>query len=134
MVKLLRFRDLKDRGVVDSWAQLRRLIDHCEFPTGRMLSPISAPGTNKKSMTGTRRGRSRGRSRAARRNATARARLIAAPPRPPPKRENAPASNRGVAFSTERALGATGSQETNHKPSSAPPSSSFREAKLRQAQ
>ena len=39
MVKLLRFRDLKDRGVVDSWAQLRRLIDHCEFPTGRMLSP-----------------------------------------------------------------------------------------------
>jgi hypothetical protein len=39
MVKLLRFRDLKARGVVDSWAQLRRLIDHCEFPTGKLLSP-----------------------------------------------------------------------------------------------
>jgi hypothetical protein len=39
MIKLLRFADLRERGVVDSWAQLRRLIDHCGFPQGRMLSP-----------------------------------------------------------------------------------------------
>jgi hypothetical protein len=39
MIKLLRFADLRERGVVDSWAQLRRLVDHCGFPRGRMLSP-----------------------------------------------------------------------------------------------
>ena len=39
MIKLVRFHDLRERGVVDSWAQLRRLIDHHGFPQGRMLSP-----------------------------------------------------------------------------------------------
>ena len=39
MIKLLRFADLRERGVVDSWAQLRRLMDHYGFPQGRMLSP-----------------------------------------------------------------------------------------------
>ncbi len=39
MIKLARFRDLKERGIVDSWAQLDNLIKKCGFPPGRMLSP-----------------------------------------------------------------------------------------------
>jgi len=39
MTMLLRFRDLKDRGVVKSWPQLRRLMDLHGFPRGRLLSP-----------------------------------------------------------------------------------------------
>jgi hypothetical protein len=35
----LRFADLKARGTVKSWAQLRRLIELYGFPAGRMLSP-----------------------------------------------------------------------------------------------
>jgi hypothetical protein len=37
-VKLLRFADLKDRGIVRNWAQLRRLQDVEGFPPGFMLS------------------------------------------------------------------------------------------------
>jgi hypothetical protein len=39
MIQLLRFRDLKARGVVNSWPQLKRLQRLCGFPLGRMLSP-----------------------------------------------------------------------------------------------
>jgi hypothetical protein len=39
MTKKLRYRDLKERGIVDSWAQLANLIRKCGFPAGRMLSP-----------------------------------------------------------------------------------------------
>jgi predicted DNA-binding transcriptional regulator AlpA len=39
MTKLLRFRHLKERGVVDSWPQLKRLQQFYGFPQGRMLSP-----------------------------------------------------------------------------------------------
>jgi hypothetical protein len=37
--KLLRFHHLKERNVVKSWAQLKRLQDLYGFPQGRMLSP-----------------------------------------------------------------------------------------------
>jgi hypothetical protein len=39
MLSLLRFRDLKDRGIVNSWPQLKRLIELHAFPKGRLLSP-----------------------------------------------------------------------------------------------
>jgi len=35
----LRFRDLKARNIVQSWAQLRRKIKHQGFPPGRMTGP-----------------------------------------------------------------------------------------------
>jgi predicted DNA-binding transcriptional regulator AlpA len=35
--KLLRFKDLKDQGVVTSWPQLRRMQEHYGFPAGRLL-------------------------------------------------------------------------------------------------
>jgi len=37
--RFLRFRDLKERGIIDSWAQLDNLIKKYGFPPGRMLSP-----------------------------------------------------------------------------------------------
>ena len=39
MTVLLRFADLKGNGVVNSWPQLRRLIELHDFPRGRLLSP-----------------------------------------------------------------------------------------------
>jgi hypothetical protein len=38
MTVLLRFRDLKERGIVHSWPQLKRLQAVHGFPLGRMLS------------------------------------------------------------------------------------------------
>lgn len=35
----LRFRDLKARNIVKSWAQLRRKIKYQGFPAGRMTGP-----------------------------------------------------------------------------------------------
>jgi hypothetical protein len=35
----LRFNDLKELGIVGSWAQLRRLIDLHGFPAGRLMGP-----------------------------------------------------------------------------------------------
>jgi hypothetical protein len=35
----MRFADLKDRGIVNSWPQLKRLQQLHGFPLGRMLSP-----------------------------------------------------------------------------------------------
>jgi hypothetical protein len=39
MTVLLRFRELKERGVVNSWMQLKHLQRLHGFPLGRMLSP-----------------------------------------------------------------------------------------------
>jgi hypothetical protein len=36
---LIRFVDLKERGVCRSWAQLKRLQADHNFPLGRLLSP-----------------------------------------------------------------------------------------------
>ena len=41
MSKWLRFRDLKDRGIVNSWPMLRRRIERDAFPPGRKLGPNS---------------------------------------------------------------------------------------------
>ena len=35
----IRFRDLKERGIVDSWPQLKFMIDNYGFPAGRLASP-----------------------------------------------------------------------------------------------
>jgi predicted DNA-binding transcriptional regulator AlpA len=37
--RFVRFCHLKERGVVNSWAQLNNLIKKHGFPRGRMLSP-----------------------------------------------------------------------------------------------
>ena len=39
MTKLLRFRDLQDRGVIANWPSLKRRIKKDGFPPGRMLGP-----------------------------------------------------------------------------------------------
>lgn len=39
MTILLRFADLQERGIVNSWPQLKRLQQDHDFPPGRMLSP-----------------------------------------------------------------------------------------------
>ena len=39
MIVLLRFADLKQRGIVNSWPQLKRLQTEQGFPLGKMLSP-----------------------------------------------------------------------------------------------
>jgi predicted DNA-binding transcriptional regulator AlpA len=36
--RLLRFAELRARGIVSSWPQLRRLIDNHDFPAGFLLS------------------------------------------------------------------------------------------------
>lgn len=37
--KLLRFRDLKERGFVSSYVKLKYMVDSLGFPPGRLLSP-----------------------------------------------------------------------------------------------
>jgi predicted DNA-binding transcriptional regulator AlpA len=39
MIRLLRFKDLRERGVVNSWPQLKRLQEKHSFPMGRLISP-----------------------------------------------------------------------------------------------
>ena len=39
MTVLLRFADLVERGIVNSWPQLKRLQQLHTFPLGKMLSP-----------------------------------------------------------------------------------------------
>ena len=39
MRTILRFRDLRDRGIIKNWPTLRRAIDNRGFPPGFMLSP-----------------------------------------------------------------------------------------------
>jgi hypothetical protein len=38
-MRFLRFSDLRDRGIINSWPMLRRRIDRDGFPPGRMLGP-----------------------------------------------------------------------------------------------
>ena len=38
-MKWLRFTDLQDRGVINSWPMLRRRVERDGFPAGRMLGP-----------------------------------------------------------------------------------------------
>jgi predicted DNA-binding transcriptional regulator AlpA len=46
MTSLLRFGNLQERRIADSWAQLKRLIDRHGFPTGRMLGPNTRAWTD----------------------------------------------------------------------------------------
>jgi len=39
--RLIRFRDLQERGVVQNWPQLKRLVDSHGFPSGVYLGPNS---------------------------------------------------------------------------------------------
>jgi CP4-57 regulatory protein AlpA len=39
MTKLLRFRDLQERGIVANWATLKARINRDGFPRGRMIGP-----------------------------------------------------------------------------------------------
>ena len=39
--QFVRFRDLKARGIANSWAQLDNLIKKYGFPSGRMLGPAT---------------------------------------------------------------------------------------------
>jgi predicted DNA-binding transcriptional regulator AlpA len=39
MTRLLRFRDLRERGIIPNWPTLRARIDRDGFPTGRMIGP-----------------------------------------------------------------------------------------------
>ena len=43
---LLRFSDLKARGVVHNWVTLQRWIEHEGFPPGRLLGPNTRAGTD----------------------------------------------------------------------------------------
>jgi hypothetical protein len=36
---IVRFHGLKERGIVESWAQLRRLQELHDFPLGRLIGP-----------------------------------------------------------------------------------------------
>jgi hypothetical protein len=38
---LIRFKHLKERGIVENWPQLKRLVENCRFPHGRYLGPNS---------------------------------------------------------------------------------------------
>lgn len=39
MMKLLRFRDLRARGIINNWPSLKARITRDGFPPGRMLGP-----------------------------------------------------------------------------------------------
>jgi predicted DNA-binding transcriptional regulator AlpA len=39
--QLLRFKDLQSLGITASWAGLRNLQDHQNFPSGRLLGPAT---------------------------------------------------------------------------------------------
>jgi predicted DNA-binding transcriptional regulator AlpA len=39
--QLIRFRDLQERGIVENWPQLKRLVDNQNFPSGLYLGPNS---------------------------------------------------------------------------------------------
>ena len=43
---LLRFADLKARGIVNNWVTLLRWIEHEGFPTGRKLGPNTRAWTD----------------------------------------------------------------------------------------
>ena len=45
MIRLLRFRDLQARGIINNWPMLKRRIERDGFPRGRMIGPNSRAWT-----------------------------------------------------------------------------------------
>jgi predicted DNA-binding transcriptional regulator AlpA len=45
MTRLLRFRDLRERGIINNWPMLKRRIKDDGFPLGRMIGPNSRAWT-----------------------------------------------------------------------------------------
>jgi hypothetical protein len=45
MTRLLRFADLKERGIIPNWPTLKARIARDNFPPGRMLGPNSRAWT-----------------------------------------------------------------------------------------
>jgi Prophage CP4-57 regulatory protein (AlpA) len=45
MTKLLRFRDLQARGIINNWPSLKARINRDGFPPGRMIGPNSRAWT-----------------------------------------------------------------------------------------
>jgi hypothetical protein len=39
MIRLLRFKDLRERGIINNWPMLKRRIERDGFPVGRMVGP-----------------------------------------------------------------------------------------------
>jgi len=39
MIRLLRFKDLRARGIVNNWPMLKRRVERDGFPVGRMVGP-----------------------------------------------------------------------------------------------
>jgi predicted DNA-binding transcriptional regulator AlpA len=39
MIRLLRLRDLRERGIINNWPMLKRRIERDNFPVGRMAGP-----------------------------------------------------------------------------------------------
>jgi predicted DNA-binding transcriptional regulator AlpA len=39
MIRLLRFKDLRERGVISNWPMLKRRIERDGFPVGKMVGP-----------------------------------------------------------------------------------------------
>jgi predicted DNA-binding transcriptional regulator AlpA len=39
MIRLLRFKDLQKRGIVNNWPMLKRRIERDGFPVGQMVGP-----------------------------------------------------------------------------------------------
>jgi predicted DNA-binding transcriptional regulator AlpA len=46
VVSLLRFPNLKQKNIVKSWPQLKRLQDRYNFPKGRMIGPNTRAWTD----------------------------------------------------------------------------------------
>jgi len=45
MIRLLRFKDLRERGIIRNWPMLKRRITRDGFPPGRMIGPNSRAWT-----------------------------------------------------------------------------------------
>jgi len=39
MIRLLRFKDLRERGIIANWPMLKRRIERDGFPVGKMIGP-----------------------------------------------------------------------------------------------
>ena len=50
--KLLRYKDLKELGIVANWTTLLRLIANGDFPPGKQISPNAEHGLKPRSPSG----------------------------------------------------------------------------------
>ena len=41
MIRLLRFKDLRERGIINNWPMLKRRIERDGFPVGRLIGANS---------------------------------------------------------------------------------------------